>query len=233
MHNLPDYYAILHVSADAPQALIKASYRTLMQTLNAHPDRGGDPQQAVLINEAYRVLSNAAARADYDKQRIASQFTAPKSAEPDVQKNSTQTPALSCSFCQTPHHFDPLQNPHAVCSACHSPLFSSKETGDSSEQRGAIRVHKYEHITFYLCWPGNGYGGKLMDASPQGCRFESNVEPSFDQLIKIDSDIFQAVANVRSCQLADSNSVYRYAVGVSFTNVIFHMQRGNFISVSI
>ncbi len=33
--------------------IIQASYRTIMQTLKAHPDIGGDTWSAPVINEAY------------------------------------------------------------------------------------------------------------------------------------------------------------------------------------
>ena len=61
------YYQILYVHTDAPQKIIKSSYRTLMQQLNAHPDRGGDPDEAALINRAYAVLSDEKMRKEYDR----------------------------------------------------------------------------------------------------------------------------------------------------------------------
>ena len=39
-------YRILHVQPEAPPEVIRASYRTLMSTLRAHPDLGGDPAAA-------------------------------------------------------------------------------------------------------------------------------------------------------------------------------------------
>ena len=68
MDNRRNYYRILHVQFDAPPAVIKASYRTIMQKLRAHPDLGGDEWNASLINEARNVLLDPALRADYDLQ---------------------------------------------------------------------------------------------------------------------------------------------------------------------
>ena len=51
---------------DAPPAVIKASYRAIMQKLCAHPDLGGDEWNASLINEARDVLLNPERRAAYD-----------------------------------------------------------------------------------------------------------------------------------------------------------------------
>lgn len=64
-----DYYQILHVSESAPTEVIKASFRTMMQKLGAHPDRGGDHDAAAAINEAYQILTDAALRAQYDAAR--------------------------------------------------------------------------------------------------------------------------------------------------------------------
>jgi len=40
MDTFTDYYALLHVQADAPMPVIKASYRAMMQKLGHHPDKG-------------------------------------------------------------------------------------------------------------------------------------------------------------------------------------------------
>ena len=64
--NRRNYYRILHVQPDAPEAVIRASYRTIMQRLKAHPDLGGDGQAAALLNEARAVLTDPARRAAYD-----------------------------------------------------------------------------------------------------------------------------------------------------------------------
>lgn len=61
-----NFYELLRVSRSAPPEVIHAAYRTLMATLKKHPDLGGDPEEAVLINTAYEVLSDTARRAAYD-----------------------------------------------------------------------------------------------------------------------------------------------------------------------
>ncbi|MDH3434255.1 MAG: J domain-containing protein, partial [Gammaproteobacteria bacterium] len=61
-----NYYEVLHVSRDAPAAIIRGSYRTLMQQLRNHPDLGGDATTAALINQAYAVLTSPERRAEYD-----------------------------------------------------------------------------------------------------------------------------------------------------------------------
>lgn len=67
MKNRRNYYRILHVQPDAPFELIKSSYRTLMHTLKNHPDLGGEHETAVIINEAYDILTDTNKRQSYDK----------------------------------------------------------------------------------------------------------------------------------------------------------------------
>jgi curved DNA-binding protein CbpA len=68
---MKDYYAILGVTPDAEDFVIKAVYRALMQRY--HPDRfKGSAEEAhrmtSLINEAYDVLSNAEKKSNYDER---------------------------------------------------------------------------------------------------------------------------------------------------------------------
>ena len=91
MRNRRNYYRVLHVQPDAPAAIVKASYRTLMQKLKAHPDLGGDIANAQLLNEAYQVISNPEKRAHYDNDFHLK--TRKKSAEkpaPPPKKNQTK-----------------------------------------------------------------------------------------------------------------------------------------------
>jgi len=64
--NKRNYYRILYVQPDAPTALIRASYQTLMQKLKQHPDLGGRHWNASIINEAYQVLVDVEKRRAYD-----------------------------------------------------------------------------------------------------------------------------------------------------------------------
>ena len=87
----PDFYRILHVSPDAPEEIIRSSYRTLMQRLNQHPDLGGDHENATLINEAYATLTNPKSRAMYDRGRRG------KSSEP-IEEMLTRRRAAECAY---------------------------------------------------------------------------------------------------------------------------------------
>jgi hypothetical protein len=62
-----DYYSILGVGETASQDEIERRYKRL--AMRHHPDRGGDAEEMKTINEAYRVLGNAATRHAYDSQQ--------------------------------------------------------------------------------------------------------------------------------------------------------------------
>jgi curved DNA-binding protein CbpA len=62
------HYESLHVTEDAPEEVIRASYRALC--LKHHPDTAGDTPRSKrrmqIINDAHAVLSDEAQRAAYD-----------------------------------------------------------------------------------------------------------------------------------------------------------------------
>lgn len=72
MNSQKNYYAILGVLSTAEDVVIQGAYRALAQRY--HPDRyGGSQEEANArmseINEAYRILSDVALRAEYDRTR--------------------------------------------------------------------------------------------------------------------------------------------------------------------
>jgi curved DNA-binding protein CbpA len=62
------HYENLHITEDAPDEVIRASYRAL--SLKHHPDTAGDKPQSQWkmqrINDSYAVLSDAQKKAAYD-----------------------------------------------------------------------------------------------------------------------------------------------------------------------
>ena len=70
-----DYYVVLGVERGAGAAELRRAYRLL--ALQFHPDRAGIQSTEVFqrIAEAYRVLSDAAARAAYDQRLHAAEST--------------------------------------------------------------------------------------------------------------------------------------------------------------
>jgi len=59
-----DYYSILGVSKNATDAEIRKAYKK--QSMQHHPDRGGDEAKFKEVNEAYQTLKDPQKRAAYD-----------------------------------------------------------------------------------------------------------------------------------------------------------------------
>lgn len=58
------YYEDLGIARDAtPREILKAFRRKARET---HPDRGGNTEEFVKIQKAYKILSNPLTRAEYD-----------------------------------------------------------------------------------------------------------------------------------------------------------------------
>lgn len=109
--NRRNYYRILHVQPDAPTEIIKASYRTLMQKLRAHPDLGGDEWNASVINEAYRVLTDKGQRNAYDQHLCNAR------SEFDPAKRRSRAPTGS-TYRTTRHHPDKRSSGRHRCLFC-------------------------------------------------------------------------------------------------------------------
>lgn len=154
MHNFDpqtDYYEILQVHPNAHQEVIKRAYRTIVGLLQSHPDLGGTHEEAVRLNEAYRVLSDQETRKAYDEARlllqevktararvttaVAEAYTAhaPSSTPPSrhsTHKQYSNHPRTSadmlvirCTRCGAKNRI--LQQQHdavAVCGKCHATL---------------------------------------------------------------------------------------------------------------
>lgn len=70
MADAVDYYAVLGVAPTSDDVVIRAAYRALM--LKYHPDTNTDARstlKAAQINDAFKVLSDAQLRAEYDRRR--------------------------------------------------------------------------------------------------------------------------------------------------------------------
>lgn len=115
-------YRLLHVQPEAPPEVIKAAWRALMSTLRAHPDLGGDPEQAALLNAAYAVLSDPERRAAYDRTLKRS----PRSSQAAPPASGTTRSAhdagvgFRCPFCD--HLLPASAVPALRCAHCGSPL---------------------------------------------------------------------------------------------------------------
>ena len=120
-----NYYKILHVQPDAPVAIIRSSYRAMMQKLKMHPDLGGDHENAALVNEAYAVLTNPHARTKYDaslkansraeKGEEASPVKETEYTKESASRVCTADNANCCAFCQTPHQLGKSIEHDSMC----------------------------------------------------------------------------------------------------------------------
>jgi DnaJ domain/PilZ domain len=241
---LKDYYAVLHVQPGAPVEIIRASYRTLMQQLKAHPDLGGDAGTAAEINEAYAVLKDATKRAAYDAERAGSTTghgNGHAAAEPRADgagQSKTGAPgaafgtdASSCTFCRLPHA--PKERSAERCSRCGSPLVRALPAIEMSDrtQRALHRVNKDEPLRFFKDWQEHaGHVGVLLDLSLTGLRFAAPEFLAVGQIVRIECALFSAVARVARCERGRE---LLFQVGAEFVTVLFHRQRGSLVSIPV
>ena len=178
MRNRRNFYRVLQVQPDAPYEIIKASYRTLMQKLKAHPDLGGDEWNAALINEAYAVLSDPEKRANYDAEQMELRQTvgagsragpgpptpepetetAPRDPEPEdnvpVDLDSPPPPDLQsrdphvCAFCRTRNAAGDYRIPDEICRGCGAPMRPLEVGQASKREREARRIDHQGVIHF-------------------------------------------------------------------------------------
>jgi hypothetical protein len=80
-----DFYRVLQVHPSAHPHVVRAAYRTLLKTLQKHPDVGGGEVEARRIIEAYATLSDPDRRREYDRWLRAHSAPSPaaRAAAPD------------------------------------------------------------------------------------------------------------------------------------------------------
>ena len=243
MKNRRNYYRILHVQADAPPAIIRTSYRTLMQKLKLHPDLGGDEWNASLLNEAYAVLSNPDKRAAYDRLHLKGKTA----FGPQTRKRTTETPGKGknqfrqssarythsnsvCHFCGTPKPVRFRYGGSYDCTLCASPLQTVVQMRSvANTQRAVHRTSHHAPIVFFTeVGDRTGNFGTISDLSPRGLQFLSATQVMEEQVLKITSEVLSATARVIYCRLV--RNCGRHAVGVEFITLRFHNCAGTFIS---
>jgi len=226
------YYQILFVHADAPQEIIKSSYRTLMQQLNAHPDRGGDSDEAALINRAYAVLTDAVKRKAYDlklREQIATVATDGKESRAEAPLPKV---GVSCPFCSSRHPHKKSIPADATCATCECPLsLAGPEHIDTAGLRKTWRIDKRSKLLFYVRWPqAQPNTGFTSDISPRGMMFETASELQAGSILKIDCSRFSAIAHVVNCRDAGKFLQPNWKIGVQFVTLRFKSSRGTFVS---
>ncbi len=238
------YYQILHVQPDAPVEVIKSSYRTMMQRMKMHPDLGGDHVTAALINEAYGILTDPDKRARYDETLTDLEA---ELAREDAKANAANEPAAehteatgshfvdlgskdSCVFCSRAHA-GPIEG-DSRCQHCGSPLarVGGSGTAGASWLRTMERIPADQPLRIWrdaaqaepeIC--------RLLDLSPTGLRFGGPQRVLTDQFVKVESDLFQAVARARHCHQSGDE----WQTGAEFLTLLFERTRGAFVSAEV
>ena len=243
MDNRRNYYRILHIQPDAPAALIQSSYRTLMTSLNHHPDRGGDHADAALINEAYATLRNADKREAYDRELLARyskvdlsgmKQTAPPAAKPRDAEDYRPIISDFCPFCQTPFPPGSSAEPRARCHECDSPLHpAAAQQISGSDKRALDRMPRADLVRIFTDWPQQGVAARTRDLSLAGMQFVTGLQLVDNQFVKIVGDNMGAIGRVVSCRPEAATTPPSFAIGVAFVTLEFERARGTFVSHSV
>jgi hypothetical protein len=205
--NRRNYYRILHVQAEAPLEIIKASYRALMGPLRAHPDLGGEHQAASLINEAYAVLSDPAKRAAYDLSLSKEQVRGARAkAEGKAETaNGQRSPhhwstARTCPLCLQPFATRPPKQ--TSCTRCEAPLTPPPTTQGRElfGRRSGARLAKNHPVVVTPGWRAAALSAVMRDVSLSGARLLTAVPVAPQQVIRITDPHFDAVATVVACR---------------------------------
>jgi len=258
LNNRRNFYRILHVQPEAPLEVIKASYRSLMSKLKAHPDLGGDHEAAVLINQAYAVLSNPEKRRQYDaalrvttgpatsarpahaesplRPRRASTYTETRTGPRHGSTYTEPRPAprpvyTQCPFCGT--GITGPRRPESRCSSCGSPLAltlagSGANMRELFGRRAAPRIRKAAELKLYPAWPHEGHAAQLRDVSTTGVSLLSRYRPQVAQVLKLDGGLLSGIAQVVSVRLGAQGTV---SIHATLLTAELRARAGAFVSV--
>ncbi|MGH1538142.1 MAG: DnaJ domain-containing protein [Gammaproteobacteria bacterium] len=242
MRNNRNYYQILHVQQDAPVEVIRSSYRTMMQRLKMHPDLGGDHEEAAIVNQAYSVLTNAEKRAEYDAG-LEEETKSDSTEAVDKSKSSTSSPiynqhvdtAKSCSFCKAEHNFGKAIEADCVCSECGSTLFPAvKQMFENDDNRIIQRIDKQWPVTFFTQWPDAvPYVGQTHDVSLNGIQMVTSVFLQEGQIVKMKSQMLDAVARVMNSREDYNQGTKLWRVGLQFITLRFYSAQGTFLKLEL
>ncbi len=246
MKNRRNYYRVLQVQPGAPAAIIKASYRAMLQRLKLHPDLGGDHAQAALINEAFQALSDPARRAAYDRtlvDAVAAQragrkartaATADARGEPAAPPATQRAPgaAEECAFCVAPVALTARDWADASCPRCGSALYPvQKHQHDDATRRAMRRVPRHMPLTFRRTTSGEqAWVSVTEDISLNGMGFVSPVALSAGERLSIDCGFCSAIAIVKSVRVDASVVHPEWQCGVEFLTLRLKQRRGGLYS---
>ena len=229
MDNRRNYYRMLQVQPDAPFEIIRTTYLTLLQKLKQHPDLGGDHWNATVLNEAFETLKDEEKRAVYDKE-LFQYYTKNFSSKEKVKKQPVTT--VFCPFFKKPLARADHSDKNCVC---HNNPFQT-ENQDSKRKcsrRSHIRTQTLAKLHFITSASEEVYGAQLVDLSPKGIRFLCKKSLKLNEIIKMDSSLFRAIAKINSSQKRVKDGKVFYSIGAHFQSISFTHQEGTFLSASV
>ena len=253
MQNKRNYYRLLNVQFDAPPAVIKASYRTMMQKMKMHPDLGGNEEQAMLLNEALETLLDEHRRARYDEALKQSQpaifsqrqGSSKRNAQRPTESAENNAPAednrdsldrLRCSFCGNESGVVRRQShgwsQSARCSCCDAPLSRVKVQPVlvDRDQRQVQRMDFSSSVLVKTAWPnGENISAEVQDFSTKGARLRSQISLDEGQIMLLSAAYFDAVCIVRHVAQELDGS---WLTGVEFKTLETRMPPGQLFSVT-
>ena len=227
--NRRNYYRLLNVQSDAAPSVIKAAYRALMA--DHHPDTGGDPEVAALLNEAYAVLSNDARRAAYDAARAVRNGAHMPFERGSARRHSGEHGRItSCPMCAFGATGALGVDPR--CGRCTAPLkmtrlSSGVESG--GERRSVARVAKSAKATLVIDWTVPGIDVQLRDTSTDGLSFYCGGILPKETRVRVVSDAFDMVVEVVSTRPVQNRLVVIHARTITS---IFSVKTGGFVSAT-
>ncbi|MDH3769237.1 MAG: DnaJ domain-containing protein, partial [Gammaproteobacteria bacterium] len=200
--NRRNYYRVLGVQADAPQALIDSAYKVLS---------GADAEDGALLREAYRVLGSPARRQQYDVSHTTEPVVAEAAYRPLIRN--------FCLFCKTPYDQYPGCLPTGMCCECGSPLREHEAQVDQAD-RYYERARFSAWVELHEYWPGQALDGTLEELTPVGLciSMRSGLEPG--QIVRVSNATFTAVARIVHC--AQSGPDFRF--GMQLLTVSFSVE---------
>jgi curved DNA-binding protein CbpA len=206
--NRRNYYRILHVQPEAPPEIVTASYRAMMSKLRLHPDLGGDHESAVLVNQAYAVLSDPCRREQYDRilrqqrgrghPQMRGTLATGMPARAAVARPA---PAPSCRFCQSSVPA-PVRS-DTRCHCCDAPLAPppAKPAGkyELFGRRSVPRVSKSDAVSLYAAWQTPPASARLHDLSVTGISVIAGIAIQANQVVRVVGPAFDVLACVICC----------------------------------
>ena len=222
--NRRNHYRLLHVQSDAPPEVIKAAYRALIAT--RHPDVGGDEYQAVLLNDAYAVLSDPAKRATYDARRDARTAARERTAHTTPMPH-TPPPAHACPMCRL--GLPVTLGRDTRCARCRAPLAPIGAAGPREkpvDRRGIPRVSKSDWAVMYVGWQSDAIDVRMRDLSLDGISVYSGLALPPHRVVRIVGQSFDVVANIVGCRRIEAV----FTLHGSLTTAMFAQATGGFVS---